>query len=132
MCKIDNINEMILQRKTKWDEHIGCMSDERIVKITRDQSPFGQRSNGKARKNWRDNHTLDGNQEKCRRRTGKMLRSKMEEEEKDCLQTIRVVRIWIPLHLVFVDYHIAFDSIDTWGFLDTLELIKNIETSIRI
>ncbi|XP_057652719.1 uncharacterized protein LOC130891773 [Diorhabda carinulata] len=43
-CRVENINEWVLSRKREWDEHISRMSEERIVKIARDNSPLGRRS----------------------------------------------------------------------------------------
>ena len=58
-CGIDKINDWILDRKKKWNEHIDRMTEERIVKITRDKLPAGHRSIGRPRKRWRDNLPKD-------------------------------------------------------------------------
>ena len=49
-CGIDKIND----RNKKWNEHIDCMIEEIIVKITRDKSQAGQRNTGMPRKRWND------------------------------------------------------------------------------
>ena len=49
-CRTDKINDWVLERKKKWNDHIDRMTKERIVKITRDKSPAGRRSTGRARK----------------------------------------------------------------------------------
>ena len=59
MCKIDNINDWVLQRKKNWNEHISRMTDDRIVKTSRDKSPAGQRSTGRPRKPWSDNLSVN-------------------------------------------------------------------------
>ena len=56
---IDKINDWVLERKKKWNEHIDRMTEERIVKITRDKLPAGHRSTGRPRKRWRDNLPKD-------------------------------------------------------------------------
>ena len=43
-CKVENINNWVLNRKVEWNEHINRMDDRRIVKITRDKSPLGRRN----------------------------------------------------------------------------------------
>ena len=45
--------------KEKWNEHIDRMTEERIVKITRDKLSVGHRSTGRPRKRWRDNLPKD-------------------------------------------------------------------------
>ena len=54
MCGIDKINDWVLGRKKKWNEHIDRMTEERIVKITKDKLPAGHRSTRRSRKRWRD------------------------------------------------------------------------------
>ena len=39
-CKVENINSWVLNGKVGWNEHINRMDDRRIVRITRDKSPF--------------------------------------------------------------------------------------------
>ena len=58
-CGIDKINDWVLERKKKWNEHIHRMTEERIVKITRDELPGGHRSTVRPRKRWRDNFPKD-------------------------------------------------------------------------
>ena len=58
-CGIDKINDCVLERMKKWNEHIDRMTEERIVKITRDKSPAGRRSTGRPRKRWTDNLPKD-------------------------------------------------------------------------
>ena len=58
MSKIDNINDC-LQRKRNWNEHIPRMTDDRIVKTSRDKSPAGQRSTGRPRKRCSDNLSVN-------------------------------------------------------------------------
>ena len=54
-CKVENINNWVLNRKVEWNEHINRMDDRRIVRITRDKSPLGRRNVGRPRKRWSDN-----------------------------------------------------------------------------
>ena len=58
MCKIDNINDWVLQRKRNWNEH-SRMTDDRIVKTLRDKSPAGQGSTERPRKRWSDNLSVN-------------------------------------------------------------------------
>lgn len=44
ICKADNINDWVLQRKEKWDEHFNHMKDDTIVMIKLKRSPVGRRS----------------------------------------------------------------------------------------
>lgn len=53
-CSTDKINVWVLDRKIKWNEHMDRMTDERIVKITRDRLPEGRRSLGRPIKRWND------------------------------------------------------------------------------
>ena len=86
MCKIDNINDWVLQRKRNWNEHISRMTDDRIVKTSRDKSPAGQRSTGRPRKRWSDNLSVNLNQAKRRRKKiKKVFRYKKEEKEEETL-----------------------------------------------
>ncbi|XP_056629875.1 uncharacterized protein LOC130440639 [Diorhabda sublineata] len=56
LCKIDHVNEWVLSRKEReWNEHISCMDNNRLVKITRNKSPLGRKSTGRPRKRWSDN-----------------------------------------------------------------------------
>lgn len=45
---IDNINKWITSRKTAWNRHINRITDDRIVKIARNESPTGHRNPGKS------------------------------------------------------------------------------------
>ena len=47
------------RERKKWNEHIDRMTEERIVKITRDKLPAGHRSIGRPTKRWRDNLPKD-------------------------------------------------------------------------
>ena len=58
-CGIDKVNDWVLERKKKWNEHIDRMTEERIVKITRDKLPAGHMSTGMPRKRCRDNLPKD-------------------------------------------------------------------------
>ena len=42
MCKIDSINDWVLQRKRNWNEHISRMTDDRIVFYSRSFDLKGQ------------------------------------------------------------------------------------------
>ncbi|KAK9887098.1 hypothetical protein WA026_020042 [Henosepilachna vigintioctopunctata] len=55
MCKVDSINDWVLNRKQEWNDHINRMDDRRIVRIARDKYPLGRRSVGRPRKRWNDN-----------------------------------------------------------------------------
>lgn len=55
ICKIDNINDLILDKKTKWAEHIDRTVEGQIMKITRDKSPSERRSFGRPSERWSDN-----------------------------------------------------------------------------
>ena len=44
-CKVENINNWVLNRKVKWNDHINRMDNRRIVRITRDKS--GRRNVGR-------------------------------------------------------------------------------------
>ncbi|KAK9884597.1 hypothetical protein WA026_007437 [Henosepilachna vigintioctopunctata] len=55
MCKVDSINDWVLNRKQEWKDHINRMDDTRIVRIARDRSPLGRRSVGRPRKRCSDN-----------------------------------------------------------------------------
>ena len=46
-CRIDKINDWVLERKKKWNEHIDRMTEKRIVKIARDKLPAGRRNTGR-------------------------------------------------------------------------------------
>ncbi|XP_015182496.1 PREDICTED: uncharacterized protein LOC107069571 [Polistes dominula] len=48
-CQIENINDWVLSRKVEWNDHITRMTDDRVVKISRDKSPSGRRSVGRPR-----------------------------------------------------------------------------------
>lgn len=48
------INEWVADRRQKWNEHIDRMSESRMVRIARDNSPTGRRSVGRPRKRWSD------------------------------------------------------------------------------
>ena len=58
-CAIDKTNDCVLERKKKWNEHIDLMTEERIVKITKNKLPAERRSTGRLRKKWRDNLPKD-------------------------------------------------------------------------
>ena len=58
-CWIDKINDWVLDRKKKQNEHIDCMTEEIIIKITKDKLPAGRRNTGRPRKRWRDNLPKD-------------------------------------------------------------------------
>ena len=59
ICGVDQINDWVLERNKKWNEHIDRVTEERIVKITRDKLPAGRRNTGRPRKRWRDNLPKD-------------------------------------------------------------------------
>ncbi|XP_056629880.1 uncharacterized protein LOC130440644 [Diorhabda sublineata] len=58
-CRVENINDWILSRKCEWNEHISRMSEERIVRIARENSLLGRRSMGRPRKRWNDKLTIN-------------------------------------------------------------------------
>ncbi|XP_015187255.1 PREDICTED: uncharacterized protein LOC107072109 [Polistes dominula] len=57
-CQIENINDRVLSRKVEWNDHITRMTDDRVVKKSRDKSPSGRRSLGRPRKRWSDSLTI--------------------------------------------------------------------------
>ena len=56
---MDKVNDWVLGRKKKWNEHIDRTTEEKIVKIARNESPGGRRSTGRPRKRWKDNLPRD-------------------------------------------------------------------------
>ncbi|KAK9881036.1 hypothetical protein WA026_014379 [Henosepilachna vigintioctopunctata] len=53
-CRVENIGDWILKRKSDWDAHIERMDEGRIVKVARDKIPVGKRSPGRPKKRWSD------------------------------------------------------------------------------
>lgn len=41
-CKVDNINNWIIEKKRRWKNHIDRMSENRMVRIARDKSLRGR------------------------------------------------------------------------------------------
>ena len=48
------INEWVERRRREWDQHVIRMNAERLVKISRDNIPFGRRSLGSPKRRWSD------------------------------------------------------------------------------
>ena len=59
-CRTEDVNQWLLSRKNKWNQHINRMEDTRVVKIARDKSPLG-----------------------CRMDSPKMKKEEKEEEEEE-------------------------------------------------
>lgn len=38
--KIENINDWVLKRKQEWNQHKNLMREDRLVRISKDKSPY--------------------------------------------------------------------------------------------
>jgi hypothetical protein len=53
-CEIQPIGEWILKRREEWDNHVSRMTEDRIVRVARDNIPKGRSSPGRPKKLWPD------------------------------------------------------------------------------
>ena len=53
-CGIQPIKAWVEGRRREWDQHVTRMDAERLVKISRDNIPFGRRYPGRPKRRWSD------------------------------------------------------------------------------
>jgi hypothetical protein len=57
-CGIQPIREWILKWQEDWDNHTSRMTEDRIVRVVRDNIPKGKRCPGRPKKHWSDKFSL--------------------------------------------------------------------------
>ena len=53
-CGIQPIKEWLERRRREWDKHVTRMDAERLVKISRDNTPVERRFPGRPKRRWSD------------------------------------------------------------------------------